>query len=260
MLVVNAANRDGDHAWIREHAEPFDVDVIDRSDELALLALQGPRAEEVLVGIAAADLLEDLGYYHFAEGSVAGMDTIISRTGYTGEDGFELYLSAEESPSVWRAILDAGRDRGLQPAGLGARDSLRLEMGYALYGNDLDEEHTPLEAGLGWITKLEKGTDFIGRAALVRQQEQGVEERLVGLRLEERGFPRAGYAIIDDDEDVGTVTSGTVSPVLDQGIALGYVRSGRGEPGTELAVRIRGDDIPAIVVRPPFYTDGSLRR
>ena len=180
-------------------------------------------------------------------------------TGYTGEDGFELYLKADDAVEVWGALLAAGGAGGLVPAGLGARDSLRLEMGYALYGNDLDEDHTPLEAGLGWITKLDKG-EFSGRAALVAQKENGVERRLVGIKLKERGFPRPGYDVLEDGQRVGVVTSGTVSPSLGIGIALAWVPSRLADVGSELAISLRGKPVLAEVVRPPFYTTGSIRR
>lgn len=258
MVVVNAANREKDGAWFEERAGPFDADVVDRSNEIALLALQGPLAQEILEPLAEVDL-DEIGYYRFAEGRVGGTELLVSRTGYTGEDGFELYVRRDRAPALWRTILGAGEDRGLLPAGLGARDSLRLEMGYALYGNDLDEAHTPLEGGLGWVTKLDKG-EFVGRAALQEQKERGVERRLVGLRLVEKGFPRPGYPITDGGETVGQVTSGTVSPTLGYGIALGYVPTERADPETELGVRIRNREIRAVVHRPPFYTEGSIRR
>jgi len=258
MLVVNGARRDVDWAWVREHATAFDVEVEDRSDALALLALQGPVAQRVLAPLTDVDL-DALGYYRFAEGTVAGVDGVVSRTGYTGEDGFELYLPVGGAVAVWRALLEQGRDEGLLPAGLGARDTLRLEMGYALYGNDLDEEHTPLEGRLGWVVKLDKG-DFVGREALARQKEQGVSRRLVGLQLTERGFPRPHYPIVHEGADVGEVTSGTVSPTLGHGIAMGYVPADLGAAGTALGIRVRDRVLAAEVVRPPFYTGGSIRR
>lgn len=257
MLVVNAANLDKDLAWIREHAEGLDVDVRDASDETALLALQGPGAREVLRPLVDLDL-DDIRYYRFGEGAVAGASAVISATGYTGEDGFELYLPADAAPELWRKILSAGGDR-VVPAGLGARDSLRLEVGYPLYGNDLDDEHTTLESGLGWITKLDKG-DFVGRDALRRQKEAGLERKLVGLKLEERGFPRPGYPVASDGEVVGVLTSGTVSPSLGYGIALGYVPVALATEGTSLQVDARGRLLAATVTRPPFYREGSIRR
>jgi aminomethyltransferase len=258
MLVVNASNREKDWAWIEEQGRGMDVELSDRSDETALLALQGPAAREILRPLAGLDV-DGVGYYRFAEGEVAGVPGVISGTGYTGEDGFELYVPANRAAGLWDELLRAGADHGLVPAGLGARDSLRLEVGYALYGNDLDEEHTPLESALGWITKLDKG-DFVGREALLAQKEAGVPRRLVGLRLEARGFPRPGYRILAGDEPVGQVTSGTVSPTLGDGIALGFVRAEHAANGTELAIEIRGKGVPARVQRPPFYTEGSIRR
>ena len=258
MLVVNAANREGDFEWILAHAEDLDVRVEDRSDAFALIALQGPRARDV-VGRVADTPVDGIGYYRFSEDRIAGADSVISATGYTGEDGFELYLDCDAAPATWRALLEAGSPHGLVPCGLGARDSLRLEMCYALYGNDLDEDHTPLESGLGWVTRLEKG-DFVGRDALVRQKEEGVERRLVALILEERGFPRPGYAVLDGGRVVGRITSGMSSPSLGKGIAMAYVPTGSASPGTSLVVEIREKHVPATVVRPPFYKEGSIRR
>ncbi|MBT7504337.1 MAG: glycine cleavage system aminomethyltransferase GcvT, partial [Gemmatimonadales bacterium] len=221
MLVVNASNMEKDLAWVLKHAADFEVDVEDVSDATGLLALQGPAAREILRPLANIDV-DEVKYYRFVEGEVAGVPAVISGTGYTGEDGFELYVSAEHAAALWDVLLAKGEGAGLIPAGLGARDSLRLEVGYALYGNDLDEEHTTLESGLGWVTKLDKG-DFIGREALAAQKEAGVGRRLVGLRLEGRGFPRPGYEVLSDGEVVGQLTSGTVSPSLGFGVAMGYV-------------------------------------
>jgi aminomethyltransferase len=258
MLVVNASNRARDFAWIAENSRRFDARVTDRSDDIALLALQGPRAAEILAPLTSV-ALEDLDYYHFGEGEVGARPALISRTGYTGEDGFELYLAAADAVPIWRLILDAGQPSGVIPAGLGARDSLRLEMGYALYGNDLDESRTPLEAGLGWVTKLGKA-DFVAAEALNRQKSEGVAERLVGFRLLERAFPRPGYPIAQNGGQVGTVTSGTLSPTLGFGIGMGYVPAGLAMPGTPLDIVIRGQAVLAEVVRPPFYTGGSIRK
>ncbi|MEM7417867.1 MAG: glycine cleavage system aminomethyltransferase GcvT [Gemmatimonadota bacterium] len=259
MLVVNAANLEKDWAWVMQHAADFDVDVEDVSDQTALLALQGPAAREILRPLASLDV-DDVKYYRFAEGAVAGVEGVISGTGYTGEDGFELYLPADGALTVWNALLDAGKDAGLIPAGLGARDSLRLEVGYALYGNDIDDQHTTLEAGLGWVTKLDKGVDFVGREALAAQKEAGVERRLVGLRLTGKGFPRPGYDIVSDGAVVGNVTSGTVSPTLGFGVALGYVPVGLSKADTEVKIDARGRLVDAVVQRPPFYTEGSIKR
>lgn len=258
MLVVNASNLDKDLAWIRRHAEGLDVTVEDRSDATALLALQGPAAREILRPLADIDV-DDVKYYRFLEGSVSGVPAVISGTGYTGEDGFELYVPVDGAVALWRALLEAGQGSGLIPAGLGARDSLRLEVGYPLYGNDLDEEHTPLESGLAWITKLDKG-DFVGRTALMEQKEKGVPRRLVGLRLTEKGFPRHGYGLVSGGEPVGVVTSGTVSPSLGYGVAMGYVPPDLAKADTPLHVDVRGKVVGAVVQRPPFYTQGSIRR
>jgi aminomethyltransferase len=256
MLVVNASNRDRDLAQLRRHAPAFDVEVDDRSDATALLALQGPRAESILARLTDAPL-GDLGYYRFLEGSVDGRPALISRTGYTGEDGFELYVDNADAVQLWRALLAAGEGEKLVPAGLGARDSLRLEMGYALYGNDLDEQHTPLEAGLGWVVRVGKG-DFVGREALVRQKEQGVPTRLAGFHLTERGFPRPGYPVRTPAGE-GIVTSGTVSPSLGKGIGMAYLPTASAAPGTAIEIVIRGQGVPAEVVKPPFHTGGSVR-
>ena len=258
MLVVNAANLAKDWAWVAGHAESFDVELENASDDVALLALQGPSAREVLRPLASLDV-DDVKYYRFAEGEVAGVPAVISGTGYTGEDGFELYVPADRAAELWRALLEAGQSAGLIPAGLGARDSLRLEVGYALYGNDLDEEHTTLESGLGWVTKLDKG-DFVGRDALAAQKEAGVTRRLVGLRLTGKGFPRPGYDVVSGGEVVGRVTSGTVSPTLGFGVALGYVPVELSKAGTEVQIDARGRLVEAVVQRPPFYTEGSIKR
>jgi len=256
-LVVNAANIGKDWGHLTGLPGADRVDIEDESEEVALIAVQGPRAQEILEPLTS-EPLEPVGFYRFVRGETAGVPGVISRTGYTGEDGFELYVDAEDAPGLWRSLLDAGRDAGLEPAGLGARDTLRLEMGYALYGHDIDEETTPLEAGLGWLVKLEKG-EFVGREALARQKEEGVGRRLRGFRLRERGFPREGYPVRYRGRDVGPVRSGTVSPSLEEGIGTVYLPGGA-EPGDELAVVIRDREVPAEVASMPFYTEGSLRR
>jgi aminomethyltransferase len=258
LLVVNASNRARDFEWIDAFGPRFGVEVIDRSDAIALLALQGPLAPRILARLTDTDL-DAIGYYRFAEGEVDGRAATISRTGYTGEDGFELYVAAADAAHLWRRLLEAGAADGLVPAGLGARDSLRLEVGYALYGNDMDERRTPLEAGLGWVVKLDKG-EFVGRDALLRQKEAGVRTRLAGFRLLERGFPRPGYAIRVDGEPAGEVTSGIVSPSLGEGVGLAYLPAAGAKPGTRIEVVIRDRGVPAEVVRPPFYRDGSVRK
>jgi aminomethyltransferase len=258
MVVVNAGNREKDRAWFERAAQEFDVEFQDRSEAYGLLALQGPAAQAILARLTDVDL-DAIRFYHFAQGPVGDVDAVISRTGYTGEDGFELYVPATDAPGLWGELLATGDGDGLFPAGLGARDSLRLEVGYILYGNDLDERRTPLEAGLGWVVKLDKG-DFIGRDALARQKEEGVRERLVGFVLGEKGFPRHGYEIRYQGEAAGEVTSGLLSHSTGKGVGLGYVAVEAATPGTAIEVVIRDRPIPAQVVRPPFYTEGSLRR
>lgn len=258
MLVVNASNLEKDWSWLEQHAADFEVQIEDVSAQTALLAVQGPAAREILRPLASLDI-DDVRYYRFREGEVAGVPAVISGTGYTGEDGFELYVPADRAAELWRAILEAGEGSGLIPAGLGARDSLRLEVGYALYGNDLDEQHTTLESGLGWVTKLAKG-DFVGQEALAAQKEAGVERRLVGIRLTGKGFPRPGYDVVSEGEVVGRITSGTVSPSLGYGVALGYVPVGLSKPDTVVQIDARGRLVDAVVQRPPFYTEGSIRR
>ncbi|MEN8374675.1 MAG: glycine cleavage system aminomethyltransferase GcvT [Gemmatimonadota bacterium] len=258
LIVVNASNLDKDREWIRGHAAAFEVAIDDRSERTALLALQGPRAAEILASITTVDL-DAVGYYRFAEGAVGGRPALVARTGYTGEDGFELYVANEDAAAVWRALLEKGSAAGLLPAGLGARDSLRLEVGYALYGNDLDEEHTAIESGLGWVVKPDKG-DFVGRDALVREKAEGAVRRLVGFRLSERGIPRPGYPLQVGEEVVGRVTSGVHSPSLGCGVGLGYVAREHAAKGALIDVIIRGKPVPAEIERPPFYKDGSIRR
>ncbi|MEW5927249.1 MAG: glycine cleavage system aminomethyltransferase GcvT [Gemmatimonadota bacterium] len=257
MLVVNGANKDKDWAWVSRYAERFGVELTDRTEDVALLALQGPRAQAILAKLTDADL-DSIKYYRFAEGTVAGVPATLSRTGYTGEDGFELYVDAADGPAVWRAVLEAGAPEGILPAGLGCRDSLRLEMGYALYGNDLDERTSPLEAGLGWVVKLDKG-DFVGRDALLRQKEAGIGRKLVGFVLRERGFPRHGYPVSVGGETAGEVTSGVLSPTLGYGIGMAYVPAEVSKPGSEIGIVIRDRAVPAEVVRPPFYKGGTVR-
>jgi aminomethyltransferase len=254
MLVVNAANREKDLAWIREHVRG-DARVEDVSDETALVAVQGPSSERVLGGVADADVAA-LPYYHSADLTVAGRRALVSRTGYTGEDGFEVYCAPDDAATVWGGLLEAGASEGIEPVGLGARDTLRLEMGYALYGNEMDESRTPVETGLLWVTKLDKG-DFIGRDAIAARQDAGARERLVGFELLERGIPRKDQAITVGGEAVGLVTSGSYSPSLDRGIGLGYVPSGV-EDAVEVSVRARS--VPARIVGLPFYRGGSVRR
>jgi aminomethyltransferase len=248
MMVVNASNAAKDFAHIARHAARFGVNLTDASDDTALLAVQGPRAAEILQGLTATDL-PAIKYYHFVEGEVAGHAAIISRTGYTGEDGFELYIPNESAVPLWEALLATGR---VTPAGLGARDTLRLEMGMALYGNDIDDTTTPLEAGLAWLVKLNKG-DFVGRDALVAQKERGLPRRLVGFTMPERSFPRHGYPVFYDGAPSGEVRSGTMSPTLGVPIGTAYLPIAGTKEGTTFEIEIRGKRLPATVVKPPFY-------
>ena len=249
LMCVNASNREKDFRWMTERTSG--VKPINRSDDYAQLALQGPKAAAILQRKTAA-ALSSLRSYRFTEAEVAGVPCILSRTGYTGEDGFELYCAPDKAEALWFALLDEGREEGLVPAGLGARDSLRTEMKFALYGNDIDEEHTPLEAGLGWIVKLDKG-DFIGRAALERQKAEGVRRKLVGFELLESGVPRHGYSIVKDGTAAGVVTSGTFGPSVKKPIGIGYVPSELASEGSTFAVEIRGRPVAAKVVKTPFW-------
>jgi len=248
MLVVNASNAAKDLAHISNQLARFDATVEDVSSTVALLALQGPNAAAVLQKLTGTDL-STISYYHFAEGSVAGVPAVISRTGYTGEDGFELYFNEGQAARVWDA-LTGGTDE-VTPCGLGCRDSLRLEMGMALYGNDIDDSVTPLEANLGWIVKMKKG-DFTGREALEAQKTSGVKRKLVGFTMPERTFPRHGYPVFIGSEASGVVCSGTLSPTL--GIAIGtcYLPTEHCAEGTVFSVEIRGKLVDAKVVKMPF--------
>ena len=249
LLCVNAGNAEKDLAWVREHRGG--AEVVDRSAETAQLALQGPRATDILMPVTDLPLRE-IPSFSFREGQVAGRRALVAHTGYTGEDGWEIYCGAEAALAVWSALLDAGRPFGMAPAGLGARDTLRLERALPLYGHELSEETTPLEAGLGWVVRLNKG-EFIGRDALLRQREKGVQRKLAGLMMRAPGIPRQGYQIFHGRDAVGAVTSGTKSPTLGKAIALGYVAGTWEEVGTKLGIEIRGRMSAAEVVPLPFY-------
>jgi aminomethyltransferase len=256
LVVVNASNRAKDYDWIARHAGDAEaVEVEDLSDRYALLALQGPKAVEILRPLARVDgggALDDINTYRFARGSVDGVPAILSRTGYTGEDGFELYLDPADAPRVWDRLLEAGKDHGLVPAGLGARDTLRLESGMALYGHEIDDTTTSWEAKLGWTVKPDKG-DFVGRDALLAQKEAGVERRLVGFEIEGRGIAREGHKVVRGDEAVGHVTSGTWSPTFEKALGMAYVPVEMAEPGSGIEIEVRGRRLPAKVVALPFY-------
>ena len=248
MLTVNASNIDKDWRWVTEHASGARWRNV--SDSTGLIAVQGPKAEALVARLAETDVAR-IAYYHFAEGRLAGTRTLISRTGYTGEDGFELYVPAAEAARVWTALLDAGRGNGAVPIGLGARDTLRLEMRYALYGNDIDATTNPLEAGLGWIVKPAKG-DFIGRAAIETVRAAGPSRKLVGLEMADRAVARHGYRVMKDGADTGVVTSGSYGPSVERSIALAYVASAHAPIGTDIGVDIRGQLKPGRVVKTPF--------
>ena len=252
LLCVNAANTDTDVAWVREHAGG--AEVVDRSAEFAQLALQGPLATRILQAVTAV-AVEDLAAFACCEGEVAGCRTLLARTGYTGEDGWEIYCAPDDAPGLWAALLDAGAPSGLRPAGLGARDTLRLECALPLYGHELTDRTTPLEAGLGWVVRFAKGP-FIGREALLRQRDEGVARRLIGVVARD-GIPRQGYRIVQAGKPVGAVTSGTKSPTLGKAIGLGYVAATLGAPGTALNIEIRGRLVDAEVVPLPFYRRAS---
>ncbi len=250
LLVINASNIEKDFKWMQEN-NTFGVELNNQSDEYSLLAVQGPFAKEVVQAVCDQEI--NLEYYHFFEGKVAGVDMIISRTGYTGEIGYELYFkgSVEEAEMIWNKVFEAGEKFGIQPAGLGCRDSLRLEMGYCLYGNDIDQTTNPLEANLGWITKINKG-EFIGRDVLLKVKQEGLKRKLVPITADEKAFPRHGYDITVNGKKIGTVTSGTVSPVLEKPIALGYVDIEHAKEGSDVNFFIRGKEFPARVVTLPF--------
>ncbi|KMP12020.1 glycine cleavage system protein T [Candidatus Nitromaritima sp. SCGC AAA799-C22] len=250
FLCVNASNTDKDYDWIVKNAGDFEVTTKNTSAQTAQLALQGPRAQEVLQPLCDVSL-NDLSYYHFKNGKIGNVDGIVSRTGYTGEDGFELYLPGGDAAGVFRALMKQGEPCDIQPIGLGARDTLRLEMGYALYGHEIDAQSSPLEAGLGWVIKFSKG-EFIGRESLLKQKEAGLKRRLAGLKLLTRGVPRDNYRVLKDGEPVGRVTSGTFSPSLNTGVGLCYVSREHSEIGARLEVEIRNRSVPAEVVKPPF--------
>ncbi len=253
MLVVNASNREKDFTHLSRQVQRFGCEITDVSDDVALLALQGPLAEQLLQPHVDVDLAS-IKYYWFAEGKVDGMDSIISRTGYTGEDGFELYFHPKYADRIWNALMGAGQ---VTPAGLGARDTLRLEMGMALYGNDIDDTVTPLEANLGWLTKLAKG-DFTGREALVKQKEGGLRRRLAGFTVDDgRSIARHGYPVYYQGQPSGVVCSGTMSPSLSIPIGTAYLPLAGAKEGAKLEVDIRGKRVTATVVKMPFYKKGT---
>ncbi len=251
FLVVNAGTKDKDYAWIEGHLEG-EVEAVDESSQWAQLALQGPRSEAILARVVDADL-PSIRYYRFAMAEVGGNAAIVSRTGYTGEDGFEIYVAPQRAETLADDLMQAGAEDGIVPVGLGARDTLRLEAGMLLYGSDMDDSRTPVEAGIGWVVKPDKG-DFVGRRVLVEQLAAGTVERVVGLEIPARGIPRHGYPVLNAAGDsIGVVTSGTFSPTLRKGIGFASVTSEHASIGAEVAVEIRGRATPATVVKIPFY-------
>jgi aminomethyltransferase len=251
MMVVNAGNIDKDFAWAVQQSRNFNVRLTNQSDTTGLLALQGPEAQNILQPLTEVDL-SGIHYYHFETGQVDRIECIISRTGYTGEDGFELYCSSADVVKLWRDVLAAGKGRGLLPVGLGARDTLRLEAAYCLYGHELDEATNPLEAGLGWTVKLNKG-EFIGHDALAKIKEEGVKRKLVGIEMTERGVCRGGYRIYSDGQQIGALTSGAPSPTLSKNIGMGYVEAAYAVPAKPVSIDIRGKHTAAQIVALPFY-------
>lgn len=249
FICVNASNTDKDFAWMCAHADG--AEVVNRSDELALLALQGPRATAILAPLTPLDL-GSVPRFEFRDAAVAGHRAFIAHTGYTGEDGWEIYCGGGDAESIWDALSEKGAAHGMQPAGLGARDTLRLEAALPLYGHELDDETTPFEARLAWVVRLDKG-EFIGRDALLRQQAAGLQRQLVGIVLTQAGIPRQGYKIFAGGVGIGAITSGTKSPTLGKAIGLGYVATAFKDIGTKLSVEIRGKTVSAEVVRLPFY-------
>ncbi len=258
LLVVNASNIEKDLNWIRDQSPPG-VTITDRSAETALLAVQGPKTEAVLKPLLGNDI-ETIGYYSFRDSTVDGVDVLASRTGYTGEDGFELFFDAKHADAMWSRLMEAGQAHGIVPIGLAARDTLRLEVGYCLYGNDIDDTTTPLEAGLQWTVKLDK-PEFIGKQALVTQKTAGIRKKLVGLTLDQPGMiARQGMNVVSEGESIGRVTSGTMSPTLKKAVAMAYVVKGMSSPDTELNVDVRGRPGTARVCRLPFYTQGTRKK
>jgi aminomethyltransferase len=255
LLCINAGNIDKDYAWIEKLAKTFSkLHVHNASDEFCQVAIQGPLAEQILAKLTKTEL-KSIKYYHFAEADFLGEKSILSRTGYTGEDGFEIYAPAKHGEKIWNALMDAGAPLGLIPAGLGARDTLRMEMKFPLYGHEITQDTNPLEAGLGWVVKLDKPTDFIGKAALLKIKSEGVKRQLVGLKSLDRGIPRQGYEVYSADgkEKLGEVTSGTMSPSLGYPVAIAYIRVGTHAIGNKVAIKVRDNFVPAEIVGTPFY-------
>ncbi|MBT8316215.1 MAG: glycine cleavage system aminomethyltransferase GcvT [Lutibacter sp.] len=251
LLVVNASNIQKDWNWISQHND-LGVEMTNSSDEFSLLAVQGPLAAKALQSLTKINLTE-MKYYTFEIGTFAGMENVIvSATGYTGSGGFELYIKNKDAEQVWNAVFKAGEEFNIKPIGLAARDTLRLEMGFCLYGNDINDMTSPIEAGLGWITKFTK--DFVNAEEIKKQKEEGVTKKLVAFELTDKGIPRHGYEIVNENgEIIGEVTSGTMSPSLKKGIGLGYVKTSYAKRRTEIFIQVRKKALAAVIVRLPFY-------
>lgn len=258
LLVVNASNREHDFAWFKEHVSKFNVSLVDKSLEIGLTAIQGPLSESIISKSFHTDFSK-LYYYHFIEKKFAGKDVIISRTGYTGEDGFEIYSAWDLQPAIWNELFEKGARKGVKPIGLGARDTLRLESKYPLHGNDIDQQTTPMEAGLSWIVDFKKDS-FIGKTRLVEQKKDGVSKTLIGFTMIETSIPRAGYDILCDDMPVGKVTSGTMSPTLQQGIGIGYVMPDAVMDDKQLAVLIHGKKRLIALHKGPFVIPKTYKK
>ncbi|OCA91088.1 glycine cleavage system protein T [Bacillus sp. FJAT-27225] len=253
LLVVNASNIEKDYSWLEDHLEG-NVTIENLSDRFALLALQGPLAGQVLQKLASHDNLSEIGFFKFKEGvELNGTKALVSRTGYTGEDGFEIYCDPQDAIKLWKEILEAGQEEGVLPCGLGARDTLRFEAGLALYGQELSSEISPLEAGIGFAVKLNKESDFIGKEALKVQKENGIPRKLIGIEMIDRGIPRHGYPVFSGDSKIGEVTTGTQSPTLKRNIGLVLVETENAELGQEVLVEIRGKKLKAKIIPVPFY-------
>ena len=251
FVVVNASNIDKDWNHISKYNEKFGAQLTNASDEMSLIAVQGPKATETLQKLTDSNLA-DIPFYHFSEGTVAGIsDVIISNTGYTGSGGFEIYFKNEDAVKMWDALTEAGEEFGLMPCGLASRDTLRLEKGFCLYGNDIDDTTSPMEAGLGWITKFDK--DFVDKETFAKQKAEGVTRKLVGFEMQERAIPRHDYLVVDaEGNQIGKVTSGTMSPMKNIGIGLAYVNTSHNKIGSEIFIQVRNKNIPAKVVKTPF--------
>lgn len=252
LLVVNAANIEKDWAWCQQW-NSMGAELENASDHMAQLAIQGPKAIETLQKLTDQNL-SDIPFYEFTTGNLAGIENvIISNTGYTGAGGFELYFYPEHGPKIWDALFEAGAEFGIKPIGLGARDTLRLEMGYCLYGNDLDDTTSPIQAGLGWITKFVENKPFIGREILEEEKAKGVSRKLCCFEMVDKGIPRHGYEIVNaEDEVIGNVTSGTISPVLKIGVGMGYIKPEFAKPDTDIYIKVRNRNLKANVVKAPF--------